>query len=160
MIRRNIDFLLTPQFEHVDCPNHRRRAPAAQKTANKGTKARGGGSNVKALAVQSEPRYEVTVAETGESYLCSPHSHLLGAMVALGRKGIPSGCHGGGCGVCKVRVVAGDYSTLPMSRAHISPDEEQQGIVLACRTFPLADLRLEVVGKLKKAVTRKKFGLV
>lgn len=115
---------------------------------------------MKPLAVQPETRFEVTVAETGESYLCSPHSHLLGAMVALGRKGIPSGCHGGGCGVCKVRVVAGDYATLPMSRAHISLDEERRGIVLACRTYPQTDLRLEVIGKLKKAVTRKKFGLV
>lgn len=115
---------------------------------------------MKPSAVQPEPCFEVTIADTGESYLCRPPNHLLGAMVTLGRRGIPSGCHGGGCGVCKVKVLDGRYRTAAMSREHISADEEHQGVVLACRTFPLADLRVQVVGKLKKAVTRKRFGLV
>ncbi|PLX36737.1 MAG: ferredoxin [Hyphomicrobiales bacterium] len=107
------------------------------------------------------PHFEVTILETGEQYRCSASQHLLGAMVSLGRKGIPSGCHGGGCGVCKVKVTRGTYTTLPMSRAHISEAEERDGIILACRALPTSDLEVSVIGKLKKALTKpKKYGLV
>lgn len=106
--------------------------------------------------------FEITIAETGESFRCSASQHVLNAMVRLGRKGIPSGCHGGGCGVCKIKVTRGTYTTLVMSREHVSETEERDGVVLACRTMPTSDLDVSVIGKLKKAVTRpvKKFGLV
>ena len=75
-------------------------------------------------------------------------------MVRLGKKGIPSGCHGGGCGVCKIEITSGDYETKKMSRAHISETEEAMGIVLACRVFPRSDIKLMVVGQLRKNVLR------
>ncbi|MEP4189763.1 MAG: 2Fe-2S iron-sulfur cluster-binding protein, partial [Sneathiella sp.] len=84
----------------------------------------------------------------------------LKAMEALGRRGIPSGCHGGGCGVCKVRVLSGRYHTDTMSREHVSAEEEKEGIVLACRTYPQTDITVSVIGKLNKAVTRKKYGFI
>ncbi|HOV02871.1 MAG TPA: 2Fe-2S iron-sulfur cluster binding domain-containing protein [Kaistiaceae bacterium] len=106
-------------------------------------------------------RFEVKILDTGEKFSCSASDHLLRAMLALGRKGIPSGCHGGGCGVCKVKVTRGTFTSLVMSRAHVSEEEERDGIVLACRVMPTSDLEVEVVGKLKKAITRPKaFGLV
>jgi hypothetical protein len=39
-----------------------------------------------------------------------------------------------------------------MSRACISEDEEARGVVLACKLFPEADLRLKVLGKMVVAL--------
>jgi len=51
-----------------------------------------------------------------------------------------------------VQVEAGEYSKRVMSRAYVSAEEEAAGIVLACRVKPLSDLRLAVLGKMKKNV--------
>ena len=96
--------------------------------------------------------YSITIKDTGELYYCSENQHLLQGMTSLCKKGIPSGCHGGGCGVCKIRIVSGRYKTIPMSRAHVSEEEERQGVALACRTYPQEDLDLEVIGLLHKNV--------
>jgi ferredoxin len=79
---------------------------------------------------------------------------LLEGMEALGRKGIPVGCRNGGCGVCKVAIRAGRYTTRVMSREHISEDDERCGRVLACRVKPASDIRLAVIGTMKKSVCR------
>lgn len=55
------------------------------------------------------------------------------------------GCKGGGCGVCKVRVLDGEFSAKRMSKAHISDGERANNIVLACQITPLSDLTVEVV---------------
>ncbi|WP_097459472.1 2Fe-2S iron-sulfur cluster binding domain-containing protein [Mangrovitalea sediminis] len=102
----------------------------------------------------SECIYTVSLSDTGESYPCSDEQNLLRAMEALGRKGIPVGCRGGGCGVCKIRVGEGRIRALKMSRAHVTAEEEAEGVVLACRAFPLSDLRLAVIGKMRKNLCR------
>ncbi|WP_440995064.1 2Fe-2S iron-sulfur cluster-binding protein [Arhodomonas sp. SL1] len=99
-------------------------------------------------------RYRITILDTGELYSCPGSVSVLKAMAQLGRKGIPSGCHGGGCGVCKVQVVSGEIETLPMSRTHVSEAEEQAGLALACRCYPGSDISLKVIGKMQKAVKR------
>jgi len=76
-------------------------------------------------------------------------------MLKLGRKGIPAGCINGGCGVCKVRILEGNVRVLgPISRKHVSEEEEQQGYVLACRVAPVGSVRLEVCQKLNKPFSR------
>lgn len=96
--------------------------------------------------------YTISLIETEETFLCNGTQTVLDSMAALGRSGIPSGCHGGGCGVCKVEVVEGCFDALAMSRKHISKEDEECGRVLACRIFPTSDLKLKVIGKLKKKV--------
>jgi ferredoxin len=61
-------------------------------------------------------------------------------MHALGRRDIPVGCRGGGCGVCKIEVVSGTYVIGKMSRVHVSLEDEARGIVLACQVRPRSDL--------------------
>lgn len=102
-------------------------------------------------------KFTVTIQNTGERYQCAQDRHLLAAMEELGRRGIPVGCRNGGCGVCKVQIVEGDYTTRVMSRAHVSTDEEASGIVLACRTFPRSDLSLLAVDKMAVCI-EKNFG--
>ena len=98
--------------------------------------------------------YTVTIAETQESYRCLDERSVLQGMEALGKKGIPVGCRQGGCGVCKEHVLEGSYDKRVMSRAHISAEEEAEGCVLSCRIKPTSDLRLSVVGSMKKTVCR------
>lgn len=100
------------------------------------------------------PKFDVLIEDTGEHFPCSDTRSLLEGMVALDRKGIPLGCRNGGCGVCKVEILSGDFVTRVMSRAHVSADEERQGRVLACRVRPATDIRLTVLGGMKKAVCR------
>lgn len=71
-------------------------------------------------------------------------------LIAMERKGlavVPVGCRGGGCGICKVRVLEGAYHTGPMSRAKVSAGEEDEGYALACRLYAEGPLVLEVIGK-------------
>jgi ferredoxin len=98
-------------------------------------------------------KHTVLVVETGEEYLCSSAETLLEGMARLGRKCIPVGCVNGGCGVCKVAIVKGDvHKCGEMSRAHVSEQEESQGVLLACRAMPMSAIELEVLGKMKKAI--------
>lgn len=101
------------------------------------------------------PKVNVCVAQTGETYACATTESLLRGMLKLGRKGIPAGCVNGGCGVCKVRIVEGTVTSLgPVSREHVSVDEERCGITLACRVAPATAVRLQAVGKFEKPFSK------
>ncbi|GAA4000285.1 hypothetical protein GCM10022279_25010 [Comamonas faecalis] len=100
-------------------------------------------------------KFIVHIEDTGEHYAALDTRSVLEGMTALGKKGIPVGCRQGGCGVCKVQVLEGVYSKRVMSRAHVSADEEAAGCVLSCRIYPASDLRLQVVGAMKKNVCRQ-----
>jgi len=99
-------------------------------------------------------KHEVRLEDTGEVFACAEDQNVLRGMELLGRKGIPVGCRGGGCGVCKIHVLDGRYTTRRMSRACVSEAEEAEGILLACKVFPLSDLNIRVLGHLHKCVTR------
>lgn len=75
-------------------------------------------------------------------------------MERLGKKGIPVGCRGGGCGVCKVEITEGSYQKRVMSREYVSVEDEAAGRVLACRVNPISDIRVKVLGKMAKNVCR------
>jgi ferredoxin len=98
--------------------------------------------------------YTVTIEDDGSSYRCSDSLTLLEGMESLGKKGIPVGCRGGGCGVCKVHVLSGSYTKRVMSREHVSEEDEAQGRVLACRVRPTSEVLLRVIGQMKKNVCR------
>lgn len=97
--------------------------------------------------------YSVLIRETGETYICRGEETLLAGMVRLGKKGIPVGCCGGGCGICKMKLLSGHYITRPMSRNHISVAEEQTGILLACRVYPRSNVCISLQGKLKRCMS-------
>ncbi|GAA6142769.1 2Fe-2S iron-sulfur cluster binding domain-containing protein [Hydrogenophaga sp. 5NK40-0174] len=99
-------------------------------------------------------KHNVLIEDTGEQYLCREDRSLLEGMESLQRKGIPVGCRNGGCGVCKVQVLEGSYVSRVMSRDHVSVEDEAKGRVLACRVKPTSAIRLEVIGKMKKSVSR------
>lgn len=100
--------------------------------------------------------HTVTIVNTQETFICKEDENVLRGMERLARKGIPVGCRNGGCGVCKVRVAAGQYETRKMSRSVVSEVEESQGCVLACKIYPRSDLVVEVVGKMIKSVVTRR----
>jgi ferredoxin len=103
----------------------------------------------------TRPKVSVHIAQTNETYQCATEEALLKGMLKLGRKGIPAGCVNGGCGVCKVKILEGTVKSLgPISRAHVSAEEEQAGYTLACRVAPSTAVRLAVAGKLQKPFGR------
>lgn len=104
------------------------------------------------------PHYNVTIEETGETYRCSDQETLLVGMEKLGKRGIPVGCRGGGCGVCKIEIVAGSYNKRRMSREYVSEADEAANRVLACRVRPAGDIVLRVIGLMKKNVYRQTNG--
>lgn len=99
-------------------------------------------------------KYQVTIEETGVSYACDENESILKGMAKLGQKGIPVGCCGGGCGICKIGITEGEFVSKVMSRQHVSPEEQSEGIVLACRVMPRSDISLRVLGKMKKNVDK------
>ena len=98
--------------------------------------------------------HTVIIEDDGSSYRCYESQTLLEGMESLGKKGIPVGCRGGGCGVCKVQILSGSYTKRVMSREHISESDEAQGCLLACRVRPTSPVTLRVVGQMKKNVCR------
>lgn len=90
--------------------------------------------------------HQITIEDTGERFACGEHESVLVGMARLGRRGIPVGCRGGGCGVCKIEIVRGDHTRRVMSRDHVSDADLAAGRVLACRVFPTGDLVLRVLG--------------
>lgn len=93
--------------------------------------------------------HQIAVENTRETYACPDEKDLLRGMERLGGKGIPVGCRGGGCGICKVQILSGHWRCKKMSSAVITHEELRQGIVLACCCYPETSLVLKVTGKLK-----------
>lgn len=90
----------------------------------------------------------VTLLPAQHVFACRPNENLLEAMRRSGVAGIPMGCRGGGCGVCRIQVREGQFSFKPMSRTHISEPQERAGEALACRVYAQTDLQVEVTGRL------------
>ena len=83
----------------------------------------------------------VTDETTGESFPCSSEESVLAAMIRAKKGPVTHGCHGGGCGICRLRIVSGKYEKVKrMSRAHVSETEEKTGIVLLCCVQPRSNL--------------------
>ncbi len=95
-------------------------------------------------------RHSVAVVGETQTFSCAPEQNLLQGMRHF-RIGlpmlevIPVGCRGGGCGICRIRILAGDYDVDKMSRKHVPEQDQAKGIALACRVYPRSDLAIEVL---------------
>lgn len=91
----------------------------------------------------TEQLYRIQIVNRDQEFICAADQVLLIGMERRSVSSINVGCRGGGCGVCKIRILSGDYETKRMSRAHISVAEEAQGFALACRVFPRSEMVVE-----------------
>ena len=95
-------------------------------------------------------KHRVLLVDTQQEFQCGEDQHLLQGMqnFRLGvpmLEAIPIGCRGGGCGICRIQVLSGEYQSLKMSRKHIPEADQAGGIVLACRIYPRSELHIEVL---------------
>lgn len=91
-------------------------------------------------------KYTIKDAQSGTTFIGRDDESIFRAMHKSGRSIFKGGCEGGGCGICKVKILEGEYLVFKnMSRAHVSEEEESQGIVLACCVKPSGDILLEKV---------------
>ena len=88
-------------------------------------------------------KYTVKDVASGAEFLCRDDESIFRAMHKSGRSIFAGGCEGGGCGICKVKILEGDYVKFKnMSRKHVTEEDEAQDIVLACCVKPLSDISL------------------
>ncbi len=68
-------------------------------------------------------------------------------LAALGRAGLRYriGCRRGGCGICKLQLLAGEvYYERPIAESVLSDDEKVEGICLSCRAVPITNILIEL----------------
>lgn len=87
--------------------------------------------------------FSIEIAGSDVRFPCRADQSLLAAMMAAGHRALAVGCRSGGCGVCRVRILSGRFTTGHMNRAVVSIADELAGSLLSCRTFPRSDIRLE-----------------
>ena len=90
------------------------------------------------------------IAGTNQEFFCAEEQHLLQGMQSfrLGMpmlEAIPVGCRGGGCGICRIRILAGEHEAKKMSSKHIPAQDQVMGLALACRVYPRSELSIEVL---------------
>lgn len=106
-------------------------------------KGQGNTSAAKGEPEESGAAYRISIAGAGCEFPCRADQSLLAAMVAAGKRALSVGCRSGGCGVCRIQILEGQFRAGFMNRAIVSPANEHSKLVLACRTFPQSDMRIE-----------------
>lgn len=99
--------------------------------------------------------YQITEQTSGTRFTGSADKTVLKAMEQQAKRCVPVGCRGGGCGLCKVRVLSGEYHCGPMSRRHVPESAQASGEALACRLYPLSDLIIECRTPDRPAMTQQ-----
>jgi CDP-4-dehydro-6-deoxyglucose reductase len=88
---------------------------------------------------------QVTVRPSGHEFTVEGHDTLLEAGLRAGLK-LNYGCGNGTCGMCKVRVIAGEVAQIQPFDYPLSQAERQQGYALACAHTPASsELTLELL---------------
>lgn len=85
----------------------------------------------------------ITLRPVGDAIACDAGETVLGALLRGGAN-VVFGCRGGGCGVCKMRLVAGRVDHGRCSAAVLPHTERAQGWVLSCQAQPLTDISIEL----------------
>ncbi|MDR2371521.1 MAG: 2Fe-2S iron-sulfur cluster binding domain-containing protein [Treponema sp.] len=93
------------------------------------------------LSAPSGRKYRITVKDTGKVFDCADDEVVFHRMIH-NRAGLKNhGCCGGGCGICRMRVVSGKWRQFKtMSAAHINEKDIKNGVVLVCCVQPRSDM--------------------
>jgi len=91
-------------------------------------------------------KHEILVRDKDRTETCLESKHLMDGLY-VNADLVPKGCHNGACGVCKIKVHNGEFEKSKMNRKHISCDEENENIILACKAYPRSGMEIEFIGK-------------
>ncbi|MGE3287331.1 MAG: 2Fe-2S iron-sulfur cluster-binding protein [Pseudonocardia sp.] len=87
---------------------------------------------------------EVTIMPDGIRVSAADGETLLRALARAGLR-YRVGCKRGGCGICKVHLVAGEVAyERPIAPQVLTDDERVEGICLSCRAVPLTSVVIEL----------------
>lgn len=92
-------------------------------------------------------KYKISFENEEKDFLCRDDESISHAMMRIDNKHPIVGCRGGGCGICKIEILNGEYTLGRMSKAVVSDYEIGKGYALACRTYPNSDLVVKFIGK-------------
>jgi len=91
-------------------------------------------------------RHIVTVMDSDVIFSCAEDEAVLAGMLHNGKGPLRYGCGGGGCGICRMRVLSGEWFAFkPMSAAHVSEADKREGVILLCCVQPRSDLVIAAV---------------
>lgn len=93
-------------------------------------------------------KYDVLVIDKDRTQKCLEDKNLMDNLYVYTDL-VPKGCHNGACGVCKIKIHNGEFYKDKMNRKHISQEEEDNNILLACKVFPKGDMKIEFVSREK-----------
>jgi CDP-4-dehydro-6-deoxyglucose reductase len=125
------------------------RLPALQRQLNDGLARALATESVDVLDVMDDVlkvvSAQVSVRPSGHQFTVEGHDTLLQAGMRAGLK-LNYGCGNGSCGMCKVRVTAGEVARTMHTDYPLSETEKAQGYVLACaHTAASAELTIETL---------------
>jgi ferredoxin len=86
----------------------------------------------------------VTIFPDGVQVIAHDAETLLRALSRAGLR-YRVGCKRGGCGVCKVALLAGEVRyERPIALTVLTDDERVEGVCMSCRAVPLTDVVIEL----------------
>ncbi len=75
---------------------------------------------------------------------CPPHVQIS-AFLRSRKISVPTPCGGhGNCGKCKIRVISGSLPVMQMDKVHLTQEELDAGIRLACQAMTKEPIEIEV----------------
>lgn len=90
--------------------------------------------------------FKVTIVgaySQNKEFLCDSGQSLSSAARAQAVK-LPYACMGGGCGICKIKVLDGSFDRGPCSKSVLPDEERSRNYTLACKTYPGSDLKIQI----------------
>ncbi|HXJ79686.1 MAG TPA: 2Fe-2S iron-sulfur cluster-binding protein [Candidatus Methylomirabilis sp.] len=87
--------------------------------------------------------HTITLSPVGRTVTCGLEETVLGAILRSGAR-VMYGCRGGGCGTCKMRLIAGRVDHGRCSAAVLPGDDRDCGWFLSCQARALSDLVVEL----------------
>jgi ferredoxin len=87
--------------------------------------------------------YCIKVQPDERTILGDDNDFILDTAIRNGVK-IKVGCKGGGCGICKIRILEGEVDRGHSARSVLPLDEIEEGYALACQTKPNSDVIINI----------------
>ncbi len=86
----------------------------------------------------------ITIGPTGEVVYLTEDETVLSGLYKAGYA-YTVGCRRGGCGICKIDVISGDFTyNRPVAESVVTAEEREDGTCLSCRAVPDSDLTIQM----------------
>lgn len=94
----------------------------------------------------------VRIDPTGEEIFLAPGEEILAGLYKAGYA-YTIGCRRGGCAICKVDAIDGEFTyNRPVADTVITEEERRDGTCLSCRAVPTTDMTIRLRGETVRLV--------